>query len=171
MSTTLVKEYRTIRKSVSSLKPSPENTQLYRSADNDPDMESLARSIQEIGLQEPLIITLDKYIVSGHRRHAALLRIGQQFVWCRVLPCRRDRMSRDEYIALLREHNRQRNKTVAEQMREELLDIDPAEAYERLRMRRNHSMFADVYNGVEELEIEGRKNGTASATTKPSTCA
>jgi ParB-like chromosome segregation protein Spo0J len=112
-------KYKIVRKRVSSLKPSPENLQLYRSVEDDPDIAALAESIKKIGLQEPLRATLDNYIVSGHRRHAALKLIGQLFAPCRVVPRRRDSMTTDEYAALLREHNRQRNKTVAEQVREE----------------------------------------------------
>jgi hypothetical protein len=66
-------------------------------------------------------------------------------------------MTTDEYIGLLREHNRQRNKTVAEQMREELVDIDPAEAHEHLRQHRIQSVYADDFNFVGALEIEGQK--------------
>ena len=81
--------YRIVRKRVSSLKPSPENTRLYRPMWDDPDIERLAARIKKNGC-DPLIITSDNppFIVSGHRRHAALQRIGQQFVECRVLPKR-----------------------------------------------------------------------------------
>ena len=90
--------YRVVRKRVSSLKPSPENSKLYRPTGDDPDIESLAESIKKHGLNEPLIVTADNYVVSGHRRHAALTRIGQAFAPCRVLPVRRDSMTADEYV-------------------------------------------------------------------------
>jgi ParB-like nuclease domain len=148
---------RTVRKRVSSLKPSPENERLYRPADQDPDILALAESIKRYGLQEPLIVTADNYIVSGHRRHAALQHIGRGWVECRVLPVRRDSMPADEYLALLREHNRQRVKTAAEHVRETLLDIDPDEAHENLRRLRDRSVHAPEYNGIVPLEIEGTK--------------
>jgi hypothetical protein len=66
-------------------------------------------------------------------------------------------MTTDEYVALLRAYNHQRNKTVAEQVREELLDIDPEEAHRRLRERRDRSVNAPERNGVVALEIEGSK--------------
>jgi hypothetical protein len=154
---TIEPSYRTVRKRVESLIPSPENAQLYRPAEDDESIAALARSIKKHGLQEPLIVTLDNYIVSGHRRHAALLRIGQRFVSCRVLPVRRDSMTTDAYIALLREHNRQRNKTVAEQFREEMVDINPEEAHRHLRTLRDKSIYAPEHNGVAMLEIEGTK--------------
>jgi hypothetical protein len=149
--------YRLTRKRVASLKPSPENLQLYGDPEQEQDLGKLVASVRKNGILEPLIITEDNYIVSGHRRHAALRVIEQVFTPCRVMPVRRDSMPTDEYVALLREHNRQRNKTVAEQVREELVDIDPDAAFRRLREQRSESVFAAEYNGVEALEIEGAK--------------
>jgi hypothetical protein len=144
-----------VRKRVASLRPSPENATLYRPPEDDPDIDKLAESIERIGLMDALVVTRDNYIVSGHRRHAALLRIGQKFCTCRVLAVRRADLTTDEFLALLREHNRQRNKTVAEHIREELVDINPDEAHVRLCERRSKSVYASLYNGVEELAIEG----------------
>jgi len=149
--------YRTVRKRLSSLKPSPENLQLYRAAADDPDIKELMASIQKNGLQVPLIVTADGRIVSGHRRYEALRRIGQVVVPCRVLDVRRDELTTDEYIALLREHNRQRNKTVAEQIREVLVDINPADARRRLIKLREKSGNALEYNHVKPLVVEGTK--------------
>jgi hypothetical protein len=146
-----------VRKRVESLKPSPENGQLYRPSWDDPDLDALAESIRKNGLREPLVITTDKFIVSGHRRHAALRWIKQVFCLCRVLPVRRRDMTTSEYVALLRDHNRQRNKTVAEQVREELVDVSPEEAHDRLCELREKSVDKPEYNGVESLEIEGEK--------------
>jgi hypothetical protein len=150
-------KYRSVRKRVSSLKPSPENRDLYRHVDDDPDVDALEASIKKNGLHTPLTVTSDNYIVSGHRRHAALVRIGQAFVPCRVLPVRRDSMTKDEYVAMLRDHNHQRNKTVAEQVREELVDVDPQQAYRHLCELRDRSVYALEDNGVKTLEIEGAK--------------
>jgi hypothetical protein len=150
--------YRTVRKRLSSLKPSPENQHLYKPVDDsDPENVKLATSIQQQGLQEPLVVTADNFIVSGHRRFAALRRNGQVVVPCRVLEVRRDSMSTDDYVALLREHNRQRYKSVAEQVREELVDINPEEAHARLCELRDNSIFAFEQGDVEGLEIEGHK--------------
>jgi hypothetical protein len=140
-----------------SLKPSPENERLYRPVLDDPEVGKLAASIKERGVLQPLIVTSDNYIVSGHRRHAALLLNEQVFAPCHVLPLRRVDMTTDEYVALLREHNRQRNKTVAEQVREELVDVNPEEAWRNLRELRDKSVYALEYNGVKVLEIEGTK--------------
>jgi hypothetical protein len=141
---------------VSSLKPSPENALLYRPPSDDPDVEALAGSILKNGC-DPLVVTADNFIVSGHRRHAALQLNGQKFVPCRVLPERRDSMTRDAYVALLRAFNHQRNKTVAEQVREEVIDIDPKKAHQNLREQRDRSARAPERNGVKALAIEGVK--------------
>jgi hypothetical protein len=142
---------------VASLKPSPENTLLYRRPADDPDHPSLVASIRKNGLLESLIITADNFVVAGHRRHAALVEIGQIFVRCRVIPFRRDSMGRDDYVALLREHNRQRNKSAAEQVAEELVDIDPQAAATNLLQRRSRLINGTLRNGVTALELEGSK--------------
>lgn len=152
------KAYHVIRKRLSSLKPSPENLQIYRDSDaDDPENVKLEESIRRHGLREPLVITADGYIVSGHRRYAALCRIGQVMVPCIVLNVRRDSMTTDEYIALLRDHNRQRHKSVAEQIREEMIDSNPEDAYSELCETRDNSIYALEGNDVATLEIEGSK--------------
>jgi hypothetical protein len=146
---------RTVRKRVASLKPSPENGRIYRPVDDDPDIDALAASIDSNGLLEPLLVTEDNFVVSGHRRLEALRRLRRKFVPCRVLRRRRDAMTTDDYVALLREHNRQRDKSIAEEVREALIDINPDEALERLQEQRCRSVFAPEFNGVEAVRIEG----------------
>jgi len=148
--------YKTVRKRVESLKPSPENTEIYRDPFDDPDIDKLANSIKK-NRCDPLVITSDNFIVSGHRRHVALRLNDQQFVQCHVLPHPRSYWTHDEYVLLLREYNHQRNKTVAEQVREELIDIDPDAAHAALCSQRDLSVFAPEHNGVESVHIEGRK--------------
>ena len=65
---------------LSELRPSPENDRLYRPVDvKDPGIRALAQSIRRYGLREAIVVTLDGWIVSGHRRfsdrqiHYALL--------------------------------------------------------------------------------------------------
>jgi hypothetical protein len=150
--------YRTVRKRLASIKPSPENLKLYAPIDpDDPELVKLADSIAKNGLREPLIVTEDGWLVSGHRRHAALKRIGQIVAPCRVLPVRRDEMTTDEFVVLLREHNLQRHKSVAEQVRETLVDIDPEQAQANLRNLRDKSVYGYAFNGVPTLKIEGEK--------------
>jgi hypothetical protein len=146
-----------VRKRVASLIPSPENLLLYNPIyRDDPEIIKLAKAMEKNGC-DPLTVTSDNYIVSGHRRHEALKMNGQTVVSCQILPVRRDSMTQDEYVALLRAHNHQRHKSVAEQVREELVDIDPEEAHRQLRHLRDKSVRAAEHNGVQTLKIEGMK--------------
>jgi hypothetical protein len=142
------------RKRVASLRPSPENGHLYDRKDE--DIEEFNR-VFDIKKMDPLVVTRDNYIVSGHRRHAVLALRGTVLVNCRVLPLRRSDTPRDEYIALLRDYNRHRDKTAGEKIRETLVDVDPDDAYEALRVSRVKSVHAPYFNGVEILEVEGSK--------------
>ena len=115
------------------IKPSPENDKLYRPPHpGDPDDAALAKSIKEHGLHEPIVVTLDYWIVSGHRRYLGCKLAGLRIVPVTCLDKRRDEYSDDEFVRLLREHNRQRIKTADEVLREELVTINPDEAYRAL---------------------------------------
>jgi hypothetical protein len=149
-------EYTIVRKRVASLKPSRENRQIY-DPDEEAEIEQLAASIGKNGLHQPPVVTADNWIVSGHRRHLALEKLGKRWVTCHVLQRRKDSWTPDEFLALLRDHNRQRNKTVAEQVREELIDVDPEQAHRRLCEQRYKSVLAPEYNGVPVIAIEGVK--------------
>ncbi len=117
---------------IDAIKPSPENEKLYRPVrDDDPDIIALAESIREHGLREPLVITRDNFILSGHRRYAACRLAGLTEVPVRVEKFRRSD-DLDGFLALLREHNRQRVKSLDEMLREEVTDCDPDEAHARL---------------------------------------
>ncbi len=122
---------------ISAIRPSPENDAIYRSVDpTDPEIKALASSIRQNGLLEPLIVTLDNFIVSGHRRYAAAKLAGLDAVPVRRLAIRRTD-DLDAFVRLLREHNRQRDKTNAEKLREELVSINPVDAHAELwRYRR-----------------------------------
>lgn len=138
---------------IDELRPSPENDRLYRPVDrDDPEIIALAESILEHGVREPLVATLDGWIVSGHRRHAAARLAGLKTVPCRVEPIRRGDDS-DQFVRLLREYNRQRDKTADEKLREELVSANPDEAYEALLAHRRQQ--AQV--AAPSLQIIGYK--------------
>src|SRR5262249_53108253 len=99
--------------------------------------------------------TRENHRVRGARGYAAPPRLGRVKVPCRVLPGRRSDKTRDEYVAELRKHNRQRDKSVAEKVREALVDLDPDGAYQAVMDRRRRSVQAAAYNGVAPLDIEG----------------
>jgi hypothetical protein len=116
------------------LRPSPENDLLYRPARGDAaDLQAMAADMEANGVREPLVITRDNYIVSGHRRHKAATMAGLGMVPCRVLPLTRSGMSRDDYVRLLAQHNLgQRVKSFDETAREQIVLADPDESYQQL---------------------------------------
>ncbi len=112
------------------LLPSPENDTLYRAVlPTDKAVVELADSIRQRGVVEPILATADGYVVSGHRRRVAAIVAGVEAVPVRYLAERRDDFTDDQYVALLREHNRHRVKSIAEALREAVVDADPEQAY------------------------------------------
>ncbi len=149
---------------VHDIRPSPENTRLYRPVDHtDPDVIALAESIREHGVREPLVITEDGYLLSGHRRLTAARMAGLEAVPCRVEPIRHADCDQDEILRLLREFNRQRVKSVDELLREEVVSADPDAAYANLLAhRRRLSDMSD--NALEMLDLpEARTRRRISA--------
>jgi hypothetical protein len=148
--------------SINDIRPSPENEELYRPVDpTDPEIVAMADSIREHGVREPLVITLDGYILSGHRRYTAARVAGLKTVPVRVENVRRlvkVRMSghgdvSKEFVQLLREFNRQRVKTFDEKLREEVVSADPEVAYQSLIEHRQERSRVDL----ETLDIRREK--------------
>jgi hypothetical protein len=145
-------KYKLVRKRVASLKPSPENDQIY-----DPrDTTKLAGTIAKNDCV-PLVILLDNWIVAGHQRHLALIENGQVLVWCQVIPKRRNEYTDDEFLCLLKEYNEQRHKNAAELIREEIIDMDPEDAYQQLNSQKRWSLSAAERNGIHKLYLGGVK--------------
>ena len=110
------------------IRPSPENDKLYEPADpNDGSIIALANSIREYGLREPIVVSLDGFILSGHRRYAASKLAGLTAVPVRIEQIRRSD-DIDAFVVLLREFNRQRVKSIDVQLREAVIDVNPLEA-------------------------------------------
>ena len=116
--------------------PSPENAELYRPVDPaDPEIVALAQSIAAYGVQEPLVLTSDHYILSGHRRHTAAKLAGLTTVPCRFSSIRRINgrgKVNPRFIVALREANRQRVKSFDEKLREGVVSANPEVAYQSL---------------------------------------
>ncbi|MBI5525194.1 MAG: ParB N-terminal domain-containing protein [Deltaproteobacteria bacterium] len=118
--------------SIEALRPSPENEKLYRPVlAEDPDVQALAESIRQHGIREPLVVTLDNYILSGHRRLVAARLSGLAAVPCRVEPISRTEQP-ERFLVLLREHNRQREKSLDEKLREVVVDCNRDVAHAEL---------------------------------------
>lgn len=135
---------RVLHMPIGKIHPSPENNSIYGAVNLEcPDLVALAESIARHGVLEPLVITEDDYIVSGHRRYAAACLAGLEEVPVHLITCKR---SDPEFVQLLASYNRQRNKTAEERAREEVIAAaDPEEAYkELLAYRRARSRPADL---------------------------
>jgi hypothetical protein len=100
------------------VRPSALNDRLYKPISaKDPDIQVLARSIRQFGLKEAILISLDNFIISGHRRHMACRVAGLKSIRCKREPI----LSTDPvFLPLLRECNRQRIKTLDEMVRRKL---------------------------------------------------
>jgi hypothetical protein len=145
---------------VSEIRPSPENDLLYRPIDpNDPDTLALEASIKEFGVKESLLITLDNFIISGHRRHFVCRRLGIEEVPIRVEPITREDPL---FLKLLRECNRQRVKSADEVLREEALAAGAEAAYDELLSQRIARSEVDV----EAIALEGHKRRCQISTAK-----
>lgn len=124
---------------VSGLKPSPENERLYRPVRvDDSEVIALADSIRRHGVKEPLVVSLDGYIISGHQRYTAAILAGLTEVPCRFENIERT-ADRDEFVRLLAEYNRQRVKNFAELAHEAALEMDPEVAYAVLDQERKQA--------------------------------
>jgi hypothetical protein len=133
------------------IRPSPENDLLYRPVRlDDPEILKLAQSIRDIGLQEPLTLTREGYILSGHRRYAACLVAG-----LKKIPCRCSEKSRldPDFEAHLVACNSQRVKSFDEVVRERIVEHDPKQAYDELISHRAKKAKA----AGKFFEITGRK--------------
>ena len=97
------------------LKTCPVNSEIYR----DSDVGDLVNSIGEVGLLQPIVVTHDYTIVSGHRRFNAIQSLGWTEVEVEVKDV--DEESIPLYIVLF---NQSRNKVASEMIREIIVLMD-----------------------------------------------
>jgi DNA-binding Lrp family transcriptional regulator len=105
----------------SAIEPASLNDQLYDPVDQaEPSFLALVDNIQENGILEPLVVSADGYILSGHRRHAAAEHLGLKHIPVRVRYDISYGSDPNTFLRLLASFNRQRVKTTSEQLREEV---------------------------------------------------
>ncbi|MBP3953998.1 ParB N-terminal domain-containing protein [Gemmata sp. G18] len=117
-----------------SLIPAPINDVVYSTVDpTDPDIRALAKKICQQGLLEPIVITLDDVILSGHRR-----RVACQLARLKTVKVRRQSiLSTDPgFLDLLVNFNEQRAKSIPEVIREKVATADKGAAYANLLANR-----------------------------------
>ncbi len=127
-------KYRVTMVPICKISPSPENDDLYGEIQADEQIGSLIASIRKRGLEEPIILTADNYILSGHRRFYAV----SEFLHWKEVPCRYcsdvSRDGNDTYHADLAEYNPQRIKSVGSLLKEALLrDSSSDDTFDAIR--------------------------------------
>jgi len=113
------------------IRPSDLNNQIYSPIHED-RLVKLANDIKRNGLLEPLLVTIDGVIISGHTRFAALKLLGRKFVEVRRFPIH---STAPGFLELLVSANNQRVKTERETLNEIIVNVDPA-AYSQKRLER-----------------------------------
>jgi hypothetical protein len=98
------------------------------------------------------VVTIDGYVVSGHRRFVACKLAGLKTVPVRIEPIRRTD-DINAFIKVLATYNKQRVKSFDETVRETLVTIEPHDAYNRLLTERAERSIIDVAT----LELEDYK--------------
>ena len=89
------------------LKSHPDNNRIYSPT----DLQELKNSLESFGQLEPVAITKDKKIISGHRRVMAMEELGWEEVEVRIVE------PENEVISVI-EHNRHRQKTSSDILNE-----------------------------------------------------
>lgn len=124
----------------------------------------LVKSINENGVIEPLVISEDYVLLSGHRRLAAALYLKLRKVPVRMFGVVYEDLKPAERLKLLQSFNQQREKTAGERIKEKLLTIDPAKAYKDLQVRKEKILRGD---GVPEANVDmGRVKKRPRITTR-----
>ena len=115
------------------------------------DDYELTISIRDNGIQEPLTLSADHVLLSGHRRLAAAKYLGLETVPIRVVDIMFSSLTPTDRMETLRLYNQQREKSAGERIKEKLLDIDPDHAHADLRRRR---VRANAMAGAVRSNIE-----------------
>jgi hypothetical protein len=121
---------------ISDIRPATINDVIYNAIDpSDDDLDELVRLMHDQGQLEPVVLTLDNVLLSGHRRRAAALRLGWE-----TLKARRHEptiLSTDpDFERVLVGYNSQRDKSPDMRVREQIVLTDPEAAYSRMRTER-----------------------------------
>ena len=121
---------------IDTVHPAQENEAIYQGFDlSNGDDGALYESVKRHGILEPLAVSMDGYILSGHRRHSAAVSAKLGHVPIRRVDIRLSDLSPAERLRILAEHNTQRRKGTEEQAREEIVRASPEDAYRALPER------------------------------------
>jgi hypothetical protein len=122
---------------VDDIKPAVVNDAVYGVIDpNDPNLDELARLMENEGQLEPVVLTLDNVMLSGHRRLAVAKRLLWETLKARHHPIH---STNPGFERVLVTFNAQRDKSPDVRIREQLVLTDPESAYENLVSERAKS--------------------------------
>ncbi len=133
----------------------PENWTLYkRPTEADEAWMQLRESIAEKGILEPIKVSSDGFIISGHRRFLAAEAEGiEEIPVCIQHDVVMKDLSTQERLTLLADNNRgSRIKTTAEIFMEQSVQIDPEEAIRAAQERK-----AQLFTKAKCSEIFGEE--------------
>ena len=144
--------------SVSELDPHPKNQELY--GDTTELDDTFVDSIRQKGVLEPLVITQDKRVISGHRRLRAAQEVGVDNVPVRVSEFDSELAEREALI----EFNRQREKTPGQIVNEfeEMLAIERGRARERKEANLKEGDEQPRRGNVSTSDEEGKARDKAA---------
>ena len=106
---------------IDSIRPSPENIDIYGEVQDDDQMDQLRESIRHRGLEEPILVSSDGFILSGHRRQHGCRHNGWTHVPIGKAEQHYPQRGTTEFHRELIEYNPQRIKSVGSLLREALL--------------------------------------------------
>lgn len=148
--------YQVVWLPIDEIRPSPENDQIYGAIQHDEQMAALIDSIRRRQLlADPIRLTQDKYVMSGHRRLYAVRWLGWRKVPCFITKGE-FRAGSTDYHKVLAEFNPQRIKTPGSLLREALLRDTGADTYAAIEERREAALNVDA----EFMEVDGSKEIT-----------
>lgn len=120
-----------------SIKPASENDEIYGEINlHDNDLIDLANDISRNGVREPIQVSAEGFILSGHRRYAASKLAKLEKVPIRRLKLLYEAIGRLDRKRLLAAYNQQRVKSAAVRVKEKMLSVDPDIAYEAMKKQR-----------------------------------
>jgi|GEM_PF-1979644 len=131
-----------------------ENSNIYSdfTLQNEDD-KFLYLSVRDKGILQPLQISTDGTLLSGHRRLYAARHVGLEHVPVIIEAVQWKGLSNQDRVKLLSEYNQQREKDFNERLRESLAKTDPEAAYRHIKqcrvMRENEQeQFSVIEMGV-----------------------
>jgi len=141
--------------SITDIKPHPKNKEIYSLS----NLEDLLRSIQDVGLLQPLIINQYNQIISGHRRFECVKKLGWNEVEVEVKS-----VDKEEIDFYLVQYNKQRLKTIREILNEyDVIEKHYENKRGKIKNVRTNKQNNNIYNRrdiiAEELGVKSSQLG------------